>query len=181
MLGELARLSELPVPRVHYAARDLLVMDFIENDGGEITASVERHAGELIARLHAMPRERFGYSPRHADRAAPQPNPASARSGCRSSATTGSSIWRAKPIARAASRSPLLTRIERLAERIEDYLIEPRFPSLLHGDLWTGNVLVREGRIAGFVDPGHLLRAPRDRACLHHDVRDVRKGLLRGL
>lgn len=29
MLGELARLSELPVPRVHYAARDLLVMDFI--------------------------------------------------------------------------------------------------------------------------------------------------------
>ena len=43
--------------------------------------------------------------------------------------------------------------MERLAERIEDYLIEPRFPSLLHGDLWTGNVLVREGRIAGFVDP----------------------------
>lgn len=49
--------------------------------------------------------------------------------------------------------SPLLKRIERLAERIEDHLIEPRFPSLLHGDLLTGNVLVREGRIAGFVDP----------------------------
>jgi fructosamine-3-kinase len=49
--------------------------------------------------------------------------------------------------------SPLFKRIERLAERIEDYLSEPRFPSLLHGDLWTGNVLVREGRIAGFVDP----------------------------
>src|SRR5689334_15140949 len=62
MLGELARLSELPVPRVHHAARDLLVMDYIENDGGEISESVERHAGELIARLHATPRERFGYS-----------------------------------------------------------------------------------------------------------------------
>jgi hypothetical protein len=48
--------------------------------------------------------------------------------------------------------SPLFKRIEQLAERIEDYLSEPRFPSLLHGDLWTGNVLVREGRIAGFVD-----------------------------
>jgi fructosamine-3-kinase len=44
-------------------------------------------------------------------------------------------------------------RIEGLAERIEDYLIEPAFPSLLHGDLWTGNVLVRRERIAGFVDP----------------------------
>ncbi|HTP36734.1 MAG TPA: hypothetical protein VMI76_00015 [Methyloceanibacter sp.] len=62
MLGELARLSGLPVPHVHYAAGDLLVMDYIDNDGGEISESVERHAGELIARLHATPRERFGYS-----------------------------------------------------------------------------------------------------------------------
>ncbi len=34
MLGELARLSDLPVPLVHHAAPDLLVMDFIDNDGG---------------------------------------------------------------------------------------------------------------------------------------------------
>ncbi len=47
----------------------------------------------------------------------------------------------------------MLGRIERLAERLDDYLIEPAFPSLLHGDLWTGNVLVRQGRVAGLVDP----------------------------
>ena len=29
---------------VHHAEPDLLVMDFIENDGGGITPSVERHA-----------------------------------------------------------------------------------------------------------------------------------------
>ncbi len=40
-----------------------------------------------------------------------------------------------------------------MAARIGDYLIEPAHPSLLHGDLWTGNVLVRQGRIAGLVDP----------------------------
>jgi fructosamine-3-kinase len=44
-------------------------------------------------------------------------------------------------------------RLERLAERLGTYLAEPRHPSLLHGDLWTGNVLVRGQRIAGFVDP----------------------------
>ncbi|HEY7765424.1 MAG TPA: fructosamine kinase family protein, partial [Aestuariivirgaceae bacterium] len=44
-------------------------------------------------------------------------------------------------------------RLERLAERLSDYLTEPSHPSLLHGDLWTGNVLVRGKRIAGFVDP----------------------------
>jgi fructosamine-3-kinase len=152
MLGELERLSELPVPHVHHADPDLLVMDFIETDGSGITASVERHAGELIAKLHATKRERFGYprdtliGPLH------QPN-------------QEASAWvpffrdlRLLFMAREAHRegrlpATMFHRIERLAERIEDYLIEPAFPSLLHGDLWTGNVLVRRERIAGFVDP----------------------------
>lgn len=152
MLGELERLSELPVPHVHYADDDLLVMDFIATDAGGIGASVERHAGALIASLHAVPRARFGYArdtligPLH------QPNPESAR-------------WlpffrdhRLLFMARAAREegalpASLMTRIERLAERIEEHLIEPAFPSLLHGDLWTGNVLVRGGKVAGFVDP----------------------------
>src|SRR6266496_2926741 len=62
MLRELLRHSELPVPHVHYTDADLLVMDFIENDGGGITPSVERHAAELIAKLHATPRAQFGYA-----------------------------------------------------------------------------------------------------------------------
>ena len=53
-----------------------------------------------------------------------------------------------------------MRRIERLAERLDDYLIEPAFPSLLHGDLWTGNVLTRSGRVAGFVDPAIYCGSP---------------------
>jgi fructosamine-3-kinase len=44
-------------------------------------------------------------------------------------------------------------RLERLAGALGEYLTEPPFPSLLHGDLWTGNVLVKGDRIAGFIDP----------------------------
>ena len=79
MLGELARLSELPVPQVHYADADLLVMDFIETDGGGITESVQRHAGELIAKLHATKREQFGYARDTLIGPLRQPNPASSR------------------------------------------------------------------------------------------------------
>lgn len=152
MLNELARLSELPVPHVYYADSDLLVMDFIENDGGGITPSVERHAAELIAKLHATQRERFGYARDTLIGPLPQPNPSSQR-------------WvpffrdhRLLFMAGTAREerslpSALYARIERLAGRIEEYLSEPAFPSLLHGDLWTGNVLVRGDRIAGFVDP----------------------------
>jgi len=159
MLGELGRLSELPVPGVQYSDSDLLVMDFIANDGGSITPRVERHAAELIASLHATPRERFGYERDTLIGPLLQPNPQAP-------------LWvpffrdhRLLYMAREACRegalpAEQLARIERLAERIEDYLIEPRFPSLLHGDLWTGNVLVRGGRIAGFVDPAIYFGSP---------------------
>ena len=153
MLGELARCTELPVPHVHVCEPDLLVMDFIDNDGGPITPDVERDAAQLIAALHATPRSYFGYArdtligPLH------QPNPES---------TLWVSFFREQRLlymARAARDegqlpAPLYGRLERLADVLEDFLAEPPFPSLLHGDLWTGNVLVKSDRIAGFVDPG---------------------------
>jgi fructosamine-3-kinase len=159
MLRELARLSELPVPHVHYADPDLLVMDFIETDSGGITERGERHAGELIAELHATPRERFGYARDTLIGPLPQPNPQTGR-------------WvpffrdhRLLHMAEHASAegslpAALMQRIERLAGRLDDHLVEPAFPSLLHGDLWTGNVLVRGGRIAGFVDPAIYCGSP---------------------
>ncbi len=152
MLSELARLSDLPVPRVHVSEPDLLAMDFIENDGAPITPSVERDAARLIAALHATPRPHFGFARDTLIGPLPQPNPMSP-------------LWvpffrdhRLLHMARAASDegrlpAPLLLRLEKLAARLDDYLLEPSHPSLLHGDLWTGNVLVRGNRIAGFVDP----------------------------
>jgi len=152
MLRELARHSDLPVPAVHMGEPDLLVMDYIDHDGGGITPQVERHAAELIARLHATPRRAFGYERDTLIGPLSQPNPWTDR-------------WipffreeRLLAMARAAEAEGRLSasfrgRIERLAARLEEYLLEPDAPSLLHGDLWTGNVLVRGNRIAGFVDP----------------------------
>ena len=152
MLDALRRESELPVPEVYFAAPDLIVMAFVENDGGGITPSVERHAAELIAGLHATPRPCFGYERDTRIGPLPQPN-------------TPCDSWipffrdqRLLAMAHAAVAEGRLTgaylsRIEALACRLEEHLLKPRFPSLLHGDLWTGNVLVRNDQIAGFLDP----------------------------
>ena len=46
-----------------------------------------------------------------------------------------------------------LTAAEAFAGRLPEWLDEPAAPALIHGDMWGGNVLTRNGRIAAFVDP----------------------------
>ncbi len=152
MLTDLKRLSELPVPEVYHADETMLVMEWIDTDGGAITGSAERHAAELLAALHAKPFARFGYDHDTVIGPLPQPNPPSEH-------------WlpffrdqRLMAMARAALDegvlpAPLFARLDRLAGRLGDYLAEPAHPSLVHGDIWDGNVLVRTGRIAAFIDP----------------------------
>ena len=125
-------------------------------------------------------RERFGYARDTLIGPLPQPNPES---------DTWVPFFRdhrllvMARLAHAEGSLPaaMLGRIERLAERIDDYLIEPAFPSLLHGDLWTGNVLVRGDRIAGFVDPAISFGHPEIELAFATLVRHVRQELLRGL
>ncbi|HYE27011.1 MAG TPA: fructosamine kinase family protein [Allosphingosinicella sp.] len=54
---------------------------------------------------------------------------------------------------------PWRARVAEVAERLGDLLPAAPRPSLLHGDLWSGNILVADGRLAAFIDP----------ACYHGD------------
>jgi fructosamine-3-kinase len=47
----------------------------------------------------------------------------------------------------------LLGRLERFSGDFEHFLREPSRPSLLHGDIWSGNVLTRDNRFAALIDP----------------------------
>lgn len=44
-------------------------------------------------------------------------------------------------------------RIIRLLDRIDEILVEPEYPSLLHGDLWSGNVITGNDGAAWLIDP----------------------------
>ena len=153
MLRELAAHTELPVPAVRFASADLLIMSWIDNDGGAIGPAHERHAAELLAALHTTRLfSEFGYfrdtviGPLH------QPNTKMANWVAFFRDQRLLHMARQAHDARALPND-LFARLEGLAGDLERYLIEPDHPALIHGDLWTGNILLKDGRIAGLVDP----------------------------
>ncbi len=151
MLRYLAENSRLPVPRVVHAGDELLVMDFIEAKDG-IARPAELHAAELLAELHGITAEAFGFERATVIGGLEQPNPWTP--GWLDFFRDQRLLFMGRE-ALDAGRLPgrLMKRLEVMAGRLDRWLEEPAAPSLLHGDMWTGNVLCCEGRIAGFVDP----------------------------
>ena len=151
MLDYLRRNSALPVPAVHLAEPDLLVMD--EVPGGDVmTRAAERHAAELLADLHGRTAETYGFACDTRIGTLPQPNP---RSTDWIAFFRDHRLLHMARLARDERVLPaqLLEGIERLAERLEGLIGQPAPPALIHGDVWGGNVRVAGDRIAGFIDP----------------------------
>ena len=150
MLNALAR-AGLPVPAVIHAADALLVMEYIETSGG-LTESAEVHAAELLGQLHENTAPAYGLGRDTLIGGLTQPN------GWNRSWLA---FFRDRRLlymageAHRAGRLPArtLSRIEKLAARLAEWIIEPARPSLVHGDAWGGNILCRDGRIAAFIDP----------------------------
>jgi fructosamine-3-kinase len=151
MLRYLANHSPIPVPRPLQVTDNLLVMEYFEGNSSTST-SVELHAAELLAELHSITSTTFGLERDTLIGTLPQPNPPTEHW------LTFFREHRLLYMAREAANSgrlptSMLARIENLAQHLEQWVKEPPAPSLLHGDIWTGNVLARNGRIVGLIDP----------------------------
>lgn len=151
MLRYLAEHTDLPVPAVLRGDDGLLLIEFIESSGG-LDANAQAHAAELLAELHGVTAPTFGFDWDTLIGPLPQPNP-------------WSEDWRdffrdqrllymgrlALDVGRLPAAS--FAGLERLCGKLDRYIESGGRPSLIHGDVWGGNVLARDGRIAAFVDP----------------------------
>ena len=158
MLDYLARHSALPVPATRHVADDLLLMDYVEHVGGR-SAAAETDAAERLAALHGITAEAFGFERDTVIGALPQPNPWTA-DWC--------AFYRDRRllpmgrIARESGRLPAETQraLERFCTRLEDFIDRPPAPGLVHGDVWSGNVLFAADRVAAFIDPALYFADP---------------------
>jgi len=151
MLADLAA-AGAPVPQVHYGDDQLVVMDYVETDGAGLSDDGGRALAETLAALHANTTKEYGHGYDVMIGGLPQINE-------RFTSWVDFFRWKrldvASWLAMRAGRisSKLNERIWRLGERLQDWLQEPAQPSLLHGDLWIGNVLCRNGHAVALIDP----------------------------
>lgn len=156
MLDYLERHTELPAPRAVAYDAGFLLMTWVEGASG---GDADIHAADLLAALHKLSAEAYGFHFDTVIAGLHQPNPWMER-------------WldffaehRLVEMARQAFDAgnlpaELLRRAERLAGKLDQWLDEPDQPGLVHGDVWGGNVLGGGGRVTGFIDPALYFADP---------------------
>jgi len=151
MLRFLDENSRLPVPAVLYDDDQLLLLEFV--DGANVfSTAAQRHAAELMAELHAVSAQAYGFDWDTLIGGLHQPNPWT------DSWLEFFAEYRLRYMGRQAmeaGRLPrtIFRRLEAFCGQLDRWLNEPAYPALIHGDAWTGNILATADRVTGFVDP----------------------------
>ena len=150
-LNYLEKYSKLRVPNVFYCDENLMLMEFIGSNQ-IFTNSHQIEAADQIACLHKKTSDTFGFDRSTYIGGLLQPN-------------TPSGDWieffrdhRLKFMASQACKEGKLPtklhhQIDNLCKNLGDLISTSDTPRLIHGDLWSGNILIKEKCLSGFIDP----------------------------
>lgn len=151
MLRYLAEQTQLPVPAVIFSQPHLLIMEWVPGQS-RFSPQAEEDAAEHLAALHAVTAPTFGFPFMTLIGAFSQPN---------SPTESWLDFFQEQRIFHLMhegvrlGRLPtsFVPRLERLGGQLDRWLAEPERPSLIHGDVWTSNVLAQDNRVTAFLDP----------------------------
>ena len=134
----------ISVPKVLAVGRDqqygaFLLLEWVETVPND--PDFWESFGRSLARMHQAPTSRFGWGKDNYIGASPQ----MFYRDCR----LAPQFKRAQRYFDPSTHK----RITRLLDHLEDHLVEPPHPSLLHGDLWSGNFITGNDGQAWLIDP----------------------------
>ena len=158
MLYCLKEKSELPVPDVWLSTPRLLLMSFLPGNS-HFTRRTQRHAAELLAELHQVRGPAFGLERDTLIGGLHQPN--SWTDSWLMFFSEQRLLHMGRECVRAGRFSKgFFSRLQRFSSKLDRWLQEPDYPALIHGDVWTTNVLAADEQISGFVDPAIYFADP---------------------
>jgi len=139
------RAAGAPTPGVLHEDDDVLVLEAVANDGA-LDAAAWGDLGTVLAHLHADVGTAYGWDEDAAFGTLSVPN---------APTDTWPTFWAERRLLPHVAALPpdLAARVERLAADLPARLPERPPAALLHGDLWTGNVLTAGGRVTALIDP----------------------------
>ncbi|MDP7601489.1 MAG: fructosamine kinase family protein [Rhodospirillales bacterium] len=151
MLNYLQEHSDLPVPQVIHADESLLLMSYLPS-GSALNPPVQIHAADLLAALHGITANKFGFEWDTVIGGLHQPNPQSENW---LTFFRDHRLLYMGQLAMDKGRLPscLFSRLREFCDQLDKWLNVTSAPALIHGDMWGGNVLAQKGQITGFVDP----------------------------
>jgi fructosamine-3-kinase len=155
----------LPVPEVFHAADDLLVLGYVDGDS-TITPKIERDIADHLVALHDVTAPAYGFECDTLTGSLHQPNP---WTDSWVDFYRDQRLTYAAGVAREEGSLPDSTfeRVEALAADLDSLLVEPAAPSLIHGDVWTTNLLASDGELRAFIDPAaYYAHAEIELACM---------------
>lgn len=134
-----------PAPRVLAALPELLILEDLR-ETGQLTVPGWAALGRDLRRLHAATGAGYGWP---TDYAFGKVRIANADAG------DWPAFWAARRLRPFLPGLPteLAQPLEALCTALPDLLPAAPPPALLHGDLWTGNILMAGERVSGLIDP----------------------------
>jgi fructosamine-3-kinase len=135
----------VPTPAVEGEHPGILLLEHVENDG-VFSPNAWASVGAAVRNLHAHRGESYGWPAGYALGTVELDN---RRRG------DWPGFWAEQRLLAAARilDRPWRERVDTAAARLGSLLPADPPPALLHGDLWSGNILVRDGRLAALIDP----------------------------
>lgn len=151
MLNYLKAHSQLPVPSVYYSNEHVIIMEFIESSHS-LDDAAQVDAATHLATLHRNKAETYGLERDTSIGSLRQPN-TQTKDWIDFYAQQRLIYMAQEALKESKIDKKVMKQVETLAGKLGNYIKDPNPPSLIHGDVWGGNMLATRGKIAAFVDP----------------------------
>lgn len=135
----------LPTPHIEAEYPGVALLEYVPNDR-VFSPAAWREIGEQLRKLHDRTGPAYGWSSDYRIGTVELDN---------RQISDWPRFWGEQRLAATASLldRPWRDRIHQVVARLPELLPPAPEPSHLHGDLWTGNILVSGGRLAALIDP----------------------------